>query len=539
VNRTSARNAWLVFGGVLVVALGVAVWQHMEVLSQVLVAHADTAANTLLVLQAKSFSLDQGHYSRIGLNHPGPGWLAILAAGETLFYDVLHVVPAPMNGQVLGQLVLQAVCIAVVAGVAVALTRRVAPGLLLGGAAYWGMTGWFGAEQSFPPALAQIWPPYASFTLLVAVLPLTVAVAMGRTWFWPPLVLFGGLLVHTHVVFFLIFGALFAGALVAWLIVHRGAIRAELRSHRWAWALSIVAFVAVVLPLAIRTSDEWPNPWAGWIWFTGIGGEEATPGLLLDYFRYSLGLIGIPGWGYGVAAVLAIALLLVWRDRAARRLALVSYGALALVVLLTLLYAVVGIDAFTPFDINAYIVLYALAVPPLFLGTVAVHAGAALAALLRNRAPGREAATRLGATLTAGVVGLALLGLGASSSRGTLTEPAGAGEAVAVAGEIAAYGAEHGPVGLAIVSMDDHDLWADLATVFAQAIRDDPSGAVCADYEAGIDAEAVTLSRSFGCNGTAAHHLVLTIHPDQVAGTVLFRSPSLEGLGEISYVLVG
>src|SRR5579872_2170562 len=60
---------------------------------------SDAAANSLLILDAKSFHLWVGHYSRVGFNHPGPAILYVLTGGEALFYNALHLVKTPISGQ--------------------------------------------------------------------------------------------------------------------------------------------------------------------------------------------------------------------------------------------------------------------------------------------------------------------------------------------------------------------------------------------------------------------------------------------------------
>ena len=59
----------------------------------------DFAANSLLIQDAKRLHLAVGNYSRVGFNHPGPAILYVLAFGELIFHDWLHVVPAPRSGQ--------------------------------------------------------------------------------------------------------------------------------------------------------------------------------------------------------------------------------------------------------------------------------------------------------------------------------------------------------------------------------------------------------------------------------------------------------
>src|SRR5271170_2777426 len=74
---------------------------NLQLFTKPIVEFGDFAANSLLVQQAKHFRLLTGHYSRFHFHHPGPAFLYLFALGEFLFYDVLHVVPAPYNAQLL------------------------------------------------------------------------------------------------------------------------------------------------------------------------------------------------------------------------------------------------------------------------------------------------------------------------------------------------------------------------------------------------------------------------------------------------------
>src|SRR5271165_5126166 len=74
---------------------------NVQLFTKPIVEHSDFAANSLLVQQAKHFKLLTGHYSRWFFHHPGPAFLYLFALGEFLFHDVLHIVPAPYNGQLL------------------------------------------------------------------------------------------------------------------------------------------------------------------------------------------------------------------------------------------------------------------------------------------------------------------------------------------------------------------------------------------------------------------------------------------------------
>ena len=86
---------------------------------------ADMGANSILIEQARRFSLLVGNYSREHFNHPGPAFLYVQAWGESLFYDALHVVPTPWNGQLIGLYLLNALFAASVVAVGYGWTRSV------------------------------------------------------------------------------------------------------------------------------------------------------------------------------------------------------------------------------------------------------------------------------------------------------------------------------------------------------------------------------------------------------------------------------
>ena len=56
---------------------------------------ADMAANSILIEQARRFSLLVGNYSRDGFNHPGPAFLYVESWGESILWAPLRVVRPP------------------------------------------------------------------------------------------------------------------------------------------------------------------------------------------------------------------------------------------------------------------------------------------------------------------------------------------------------------------------------------------------------------------------------------------------------------
>jgi hypothetical protein len=69
---------------------------------------ADMGANSILIEQARRFTLLVGNYSREGFNHPGPAFLYVESWGESIFWALLHVVPTPWNGQLIAPYLLNA-----------------------------------------------------------------------------------------------------------------------------------------------------------------------------------------------------------------------------------------------------------------------------------------------------------------------------------------------------------------------------------------------------------------------------------------------
>jgi hypothetical protein len=69
---------------------------------------SDMGANSILIEQARRFTLLVGNYSRKGFNHPGPAFLYVESWGEQIFWAMLRVVPTAWNGQLIGLYILNA-----------------------------------------------------------------------------------------------------------------------------------------------------------------------------------------------------------------------------------------------------------------------------------------------------------------------------------------------------------------------------------------------------------------------------------------------
>ncbi len=130
---------------------------------------ADMGANSILIEQARRFTLLVGNYSRKGFNHPGPGFLYVESWGESVFWAMLRLVPTAWNGQLIAVYALNALFASCVVAVAYGWTRSARGGLAAGAA-----VGCFAAVH--PAAFSSDWMPYV---YVPAFLVFTVVAGLG------------------------------------------------------------------------------------------------------------------------------------------------------------------------------------------------------------------------------------------------------------------------------------------------------------------------------------------------------------------------
>src|SRR5204863_7518011 len=77
----------------------------------------DGGANSILIGQARHFTLLVGNYSREHFNQPGPAYMYVQAIGEYLFQNALHVVPTAWNAHMLSVFAVDCGLVALAVGV--------------------------------------------------------------------------------------------------------------------------------------------------------------------------------------------------------------------------------------------------------------------------------------------------------------------------------------------------------------------------------------------------------------------------------------
>lgn len=230
---------------------------NFQIFTQPIVEAGDFAANSLLVQQAKHFRLLTGHYSRWHFMHPGPAFLYLFALGEFLFYDVLHVVPAPYNGQLLITILFNGALLCA----ALFVFRRYAtlpvPLALLATELVAVMVNASGS----PSMLVSNWMPDVLLFPFLLLAVSAASVLAGETRDLPLLAFSGMLLIHAHFAQFLFVGVI-GGGTVAYILVRagrQGALR-NLFSERWhAFALAAAIVVVFALPPLLEIVRDRPS----------------------------------------------------------------------------------------------------------------------------------------------------------------------------------------------------------------------------------------------------------------------------------------
>jgi len=235
----------------------------------------DAGANSILITQAKHFTLLIGSYSREGFNHPGPAYMYVQALGEYLFLNALHVVPTAWNAHVLSVFVLDSAFFALAVGIVYSWTRSLA-----GAAATFAVL--LGLAVVYPPVVNSDWMPYLYVPTYVVFLLAAGSVTAGRGSDLPVLALSGWFLIHGHACFLLFVPAIILAVLVAAAAGHWRAWRRSLRSffaeQRKAWIPAVAISVVFAFPIVLNLAQHWPGDFGQYLSYGKSGGQLGLAG---------------------------------------------------------------------------------------------------------------------------------------------------------------------------------------------------------------------------------------------------------------------
>jgi hypothetical protein len=360
----------------------------------------DFAANSIAVLQAKHFDLLTGNYSKENFFHPGPAFLYIMAAGESLFHDALHLVPTPWNGQLLAILLLNSALI----GATLAVIARHAGSVRV-------VLACLAVTLAFvsvhPLTVNSAWFPYMYFAPALLMLVSAASVASGQTFALPLLAFAAWLCIHGQAEFLLFAPATVAVALAGLLVAHRRDPYGMIRGGRWHWVGAVVVSALFALPIAVFTVEHPPGEFGRYLTYR----TQARAQHLIDHsLATSIGYVlrywwpGTPtdtadrGGRYVLLAFAVVALLLALRCPVPglRRFFLWLLVMAAVLTVLFLGYAQTSVEN-TDISQQAYLGYFYWATPLV----VALVIGAAAAVHLRRR---RDLAIGMTAAVTAAAV---------------------------------------------------------------------------------------------------------------------------------------
>ena len=329
----------------------------------------DAGANSILIEQAKHFTLLIGNYSREGFNHPGPAYMYVQAFGEYLFSDALHVVPTAWNAHMLSVFALDSAFAALAVGVVYGWTRS-----LRGAATCFAV--FIAFAVAYPPIVNSDWMPYMYVPTYVVFVIASGSVVAGRSqdaWIFT---LTGWFLIHGQAcfLFFVPVLTLAAGAAVLW--PHRRTLRASagsfFREQRRVWVPVAVISAVFAFPIVLNLVLHWPGDFGKYISY-GSSAQAGGHGLH-QIVLYALWFWWPHRYAW-LAPVLLYALALAvtyWLSRGPMRRFLFVLLAINVVSSLAFLaYAGVGID-----DLSAYYIGYFYWSAPLVTVLVVVLAAA-------------------------------------------------------------------------------------------------------------------------------------------------------------------
>lgn len=356
-------EAWwirLVLMTVLSALLVAASW---PVILDVTLEVGDFAANSLLIQDAKSLQLFTGHYSRLGFHHPGPAILYVLAAGELLFHDVLHIVDYPISGQVIAAAVYNACWLFAIFSMLVRMLGS-NTSALLGTASFA-----FAAALFEPSVLNGLWPPHLFLFPFATMLLAASRVSSGHTDSWLALAVSSGFLINGHISFvaiigiiFLVIAARFAVQQIRSPATPRSSYNAFLATHGKQAILFLVVVSLFLVPLLIETVLRFPGPVAKYLTFSG-GNEPNSIGEAIVFTAHYWGTVFPMSLCLALLGVLVV-MALVRRDSLGRELRSLTITLLAATLAMGF-YARYGVDYLD----MTYVGIFYYAVPALTIAT--------------------------------------------------------------------------------------------------------------------------------------------------------------------------
>lgn len=280
---------WLLTGVFIALVLAL----NSQLFTQPIIESGDYAANSLLVQQAKHFNLVTGHYSRWHFHHPGPAFLYLFALGEFLFYDLLHIVPAPYNAQLLITIIFNGILLGATLYIFQRHSAISVPLALLAV----GIVTELVNSNGPPSMIVSNWMPDVLLFPFLLFVTSAASVLAGRIRELPLLAASGMLLIHAHFAQLLFVGGIGSIVLTYLLIppLRQARLRRYLFEYRRDFVFAIVIVVLFSVPPLIEFAIDKPNNFTALLSYSRqFGDVRNNLGMSIGYFTCFLLFIGTP-----------------------------------------------------------------------------------------------------------------------------------------------------------------------------------------------------------------------------------------------------
>jgi hypothetical protein len=343
----TGRRPWWTWAAPFAALLALLCVRNRFLFSAKLYEQGDGGANSILIEQAKHFTLLVGNYSREHFNHPGPAFMYVQAAGEWLLADTLHLVPTAWNAHMLAVFALDCAFVGLACVVVFGWIRSAS-----GAAA--GFAVIIGFAIAYPPIVNSDWMPYMyvlPYVVFVLAAGSVLAGAARDVWI---VTLSGWLLIHGHACFLLFVPVIVAATVlgVGWRYGWRRCADRFFVRGVWVPVCSISG--VFLLPIVVELVLHWPGNFGKYLSYSSSG--KAGGHGVREILHYTLWFWWPHAFAWAVPVVLYAGAIGVvwWLTHGALRGFLVALLVMNVVSTLAFIaYATVGID-----DLSEYYIGY-------------------------------------------------------------------------------------------------------------------------------------------------------------------------------------
>jgi hypothetical protein len=257
---TSVANYSPIFPALLFLVLVLVA--NRDLFTVPIIEDGDFAIYAIQIQDAKVLHELLGNNSRWHFHHPGPAFFYLFGAGEYVFHDWLHLVPAALNAHILTVILLNTAFLFTAIAI---FARHCRSRLFLPVAVLLALIFTYVVNRTIPgSALVSVWMPYVFLFCFLLFVTTCASVAIGELRDLPTMTLCALLLMHGHVAQSMFVGALAIAACGTmfwriWRMRIHGASRDVQRNNRSILVRVIALILLFALPPTLDILLHQPN----------------------------------------------------------------------------------------------------------------------------------------------------------------------------------------------------------------------------------------------------------------------------------------